>query len=360
MRGILHIWYHHRALNVVVIVTIAIGLMFPLAILSTASFMLDNLMLCRYEDPQNRIVADCRSVYQTPEKLDEWLDTDNVADYGYIAYKSVLWLTDKEVRTIGVAGVTPEYFELEGFELEKGRMITAEEYAQGAHVCLIRDDIGVTVGETVSLMGEEYEVVGQVNVPKMYGVIAVPYRCMEELAMGDAMQFRLSSRMKDKESALRFQMSSLGFSDSILNFARGEEINAPYIDSIRGQISDLLKKGSIVMAAALVSIVFILTGKAFEERYLIGLRIAMGATGRRIYGELFLENGILTVLALLLDLILFPIVIRHMRTVYGYPSAWMLAIIAGALLMIVAAVSGIIYLRAAGKKAPAVLLKEEN
>ena len=114
------------------------------------------------------------------------------------------------------------------------------------------------------------------------------------------------------------------------------------------------------MAAALVSIVFILTGKAFEERYLIGLRIAMGATGTRIYGELLMENGILTAFALLLDLMLFPIVIRHMRTVYGYPSAWMLAGIAGALFFIVAAVSGIVYLRAAGKKAPAALLKEEN
>lgn len=360
MRGLLHVLYHHRVLNTVVVVTIAIGLMFPIAVLSTVSFMLDNLVLCQYEDPQNRVVVDCRSVYFPPEQIEEWVIKEGVAECGYIAYTSVLWLTDHEVDTLGTAGVTPEYFELEGFELEKGRMITAEEYEQGAHVCLLRADIGVAVGETISLMGEDYQVVGQVNVPKMYGVIALPYCCMEDLAAGDSMQYRISFRMKDQESAIRFPMSAFDFADSVLNFAWGDEINAPYRDSIREQITDKLKKGSIVMAAALISIVFILTGKACEERYLIGLRISMGATGGRIYGELLIENGILAFLALLLDLMLFPIVIRSMRTVYGYPSAWMLACIAAALLLIVVSVSGIVYLRSAKGMAPAELLKGEN
>ncbi len=360
MRGLLHVLYHHRILNMVVVVTVAIGLMFPIAVLSTVSFMLDNLVLCRYEDPQNRIVADCRSVYFPPEQIEERVVTEGVAKCGYIAYTSVLWLTEHEVNTVGIAGVTPEYFELEGFELEKGRMITAEEYMQGAHVCLIRDEIGVSVGETVSLLGEEYEVVGQVNVPKMYGVAAVPYRCMEELAAGDSMQFRLSFRMRDRDSAIRFPMSSLDFADTVLDFAWGEEINAPYVESIQMQIADKMKKGSVVLVTALISIILILSGKVCEERYLIGLRISMGATGLRIYGELLAENGILTACALLLDLLLFPIVIRNMRTVYGYPSLWMLLCIVGALFLIVAAVSGIVYLQAAKGTTPASLLKEEH
>lgn len=359
MKYILHLLYHHRLLNAVVIVTIAIGLMFPIAVLSTISFMVDNLALCSYDDPQTRIVANCRSIYQQPRQIDEYLDIDGVTDYGFIAYTGVLCVTDKEVRTVGVAGATPGYFELEGIELEEGRLITEEEYEQGAHVCMLRDDCGVEVGECISLMGEAYEVVGQVNVPKMYGIIAVPYRCMEELAAGDSMQFRLSFHMKDKEAAMRFPVSCLDFTDSILDFEWGEEINAPYIESIRLQIADKMKKGGIVIFTALISILFVLTGKVCEERYLIGLRISMGATGVRIYLELLLENGILMACALLLDLLLFPIVIRNMRTVYGYPSMWMLVCIAGALIVIVAVVTGIVYLRAARKTTPSDLLKGE-
>ncbi|MCM1103688.1 MAG: ABC transporter permease [Clostridium sp.] len=359
MSHILHLLYHHRLLNAAVVITVAIGLMFPIAVLSTVSFMLDNLRLCSYDDPQNRIVADCRSVYQQPERLDEWLDTDQTAEYGYIAYTGVLRITDQGVETIGVAGTTERYLELEGFALEDGRMITKEEYEQGAHVCMLRDDCGVSVGEVISLMGEDYEVVGRINVPKMYGVAAVPYRCMEELAAGDRMQFRISFRMEGPEAAIRFPMSCLDFADEVLSFAWGEEINEPYVGSIRAQAADMLRKGGIVIFAALISILFILTGKVCEERYLIGLRIGMGATGMRIYWELLIENGILMACALLLDLLLFPIVIRNMRTVYGYPSPWMLACIAGVLLVITAVVSGVVYLRAVRRMSPAELLKGE-
>lgn len=359
MKHILHLLHYHRLLNAVVVVTVAIGLMFPIAVLSTVSMMLDNLELCAYDDPQNRIVVNCRSIYQKPEQLHERLMTDGVAGYGYIAYISVLRITDKGIQTLGVAGATPEYFELEGFELIEGRMITAEEYAKGAHVCLVRDGVGVSVGRMLSLMGEDYEVVGQINVPKMYGTAAVPYRCMEELSAGDGMQFRIAFCMKDREAVLRFPMSSLDFADSILELDSGDDINAPYIESIRLQIADMMKKGGVVIVTALISILFVLTGKVYEERYLIGLRISMGATGARIYLELLLENGILMVCALLLDLLLFPIVIRNARTVYGYPSMWMLACIAGALIVIVAAVTGIVYLRAARKTTPSDLLKGE-
>lgn len=115
-----------------------------------------------------------------------------------------------------------------------------------------------------------------------------------------------------------------------------------------------------MILAALFSITFVLTGKVCEERYLIGLRMSMGANGTRIYLELLIENSILTLCALLLDLLLFPIVISRARIVYGYPSAWMLACIIAALILIIATVSGIVYLRAARRTTPAALLKEEG
>lgn len=360
MKHILCSLYHHRLLNTIVVVTIAIGLMFPLAILSSISFMLDNVALCSYKDPQNRIVTNCMSAYQTPEQLDEWLVTDEVINYGYFAYRSsVLHVSEKGISLCGVSGITQNYLDLEGYRLESGRLITADEYKNGAHVCLAKFDSGTAVGDSFSLLGVDYEIVGLISMPKLYGTVAVPYRCMEELAAGSNMQFCFSFQMSSSEAANRFRFTSLDFADSIVNFGVGDEINAPYIASIQSHISEFLNLSSIVIFAAFFSILFILMGKVFEERYLIGLRISMGATGTKIYIDLLLENGILTLCALLLDLLFFPIVIRRSRIVYGYPSAWMLACIAAALIVIVAAVSGIVYIQNAKRTTPATLLKEE-
>lgn len=362
MKHILRSLYHHRFLNIIVIVTIAAGLMFPLTISATVSFMLDSLALCSYKDPQNHIVVNCWSVYQTPAQLDEWLIKDGVVSYGYLAYQGsgILHTQEKGISLEGVAGITQSYLDLEGCRLDAGRFFTEEEYAQGAHVCILRSTSEWKVGDSYSLMGVDYKIVGLINLPKMYGSVLVPYRCMEELSANNKMQFRFAFQMTDSEASSRFPASAFAFSDEILGFDVGDSINTLYIESIQNLITGYLKKSSIVVLAALFSILFVLTGKVCEERYLIGLRMSMGANGARIYLELLIENGILTLCALLLDLLLFPIVIHCATNVYGYPSAWMLGCITGALILIVAAVSGMVYLQTTKHATPAELLKKEG
>lgn len=247
MKHILCSLYHHRLLNAVVIVTIAIGLMFPLATSAAISFMLDNLALCSYEEPQNHIVVNCISTYQTPIQLDEWLLQDGVVNYGYLAYRSggILHAQEEGISLTSVTGITQSYMDLEGYRMEAGRTFTEEECAQGAHVCLMRPDSGLKVGDYYSLMGTDYEIVGLINLPKLYGSIVVPYRCMEELAAGNKMQFRISFEMVDAETAGRFPATAFVFADTILGFDVGDDINIPYIESIKNLITNHLKKAAL-------------------------------------------------------------------------------------------------------------------
>ena len=356
----------HWLLNGIVIITIAIGLMFPIAILSTISYMIDNMHLCEYDDPENRVFVNCHGSYQDPGELHEKLaaGTEGVAHYGYVTYEPMLTFTEERMYIRGVSGVTQSYLELEGYLVTEGRLINEQEYEQAARVCMLdeaenNNTFHLKIGDTISLMGEDYKVVGFVSVPKRPGSIMVPYRCLPELLGENSTQFMFSFQMENETAVRYFSAGWMDFTDYSLEIQYGEEISKPYVQSIRQHITDKFKQSSVVALSALFSILFILYGKTMEEQCFIGLRLALGATGGRIYREMLAENLLLTGTALLLDLLLFPAVIRQVRTVYGYPSGWMLAWIIGGLVLITAAVTGAVYLRVTGKRAAIEMLKGE-
>lgn len=75
------------------------------------------------------------------------------------------------------------------------------------------------------------------------------------------------------------------------------------------------------MLFGIISFIFIIAGKVSEEQYSIGVKMSLGASKGMIYIELFLQNLILILSAVLIDIICFPLV-KKLLPQLGFIIDW--------------------------------------
>ncbi|MBQ7954613.1 MAG: ABC transporter permease [Lachnospiraceae bacterium] len=353
----------NRILNGIVVLTIAVGLLFPLAQGCIIENCFVNMNLCQYNEPEKMVVTSFHSSYLSPEQVQEMLlpMEEEIQKYGYISYSSASVVWENEMFSTGVSGCEGAYTELEGFRLLKGRRITEEEFSKGAKVCYLMEgsdiyDGGATLGDRIHILGQEYEIVGIAAMLKMYGSVVIPYACVAETLGKNNFQYRFSVQGKvplDVQDIQRLMPSGVLF----IELGQGESVNMPYIDSLWSLILKRARIMLLVLGVSLISICAVLLGRVSGQRYQIGVKLSLGAKKKTILREIWGENTLLVLLALVVDAVVFAFVNFASDGVMQYPSFFLFAVTFLFVSLLVGVAGLIIYIKIVGGKNTIKLLK---
>ncbi len=321
---------YHKVINLIVVITLAIGMLYPLGMATIIREIVIDRDLCRYDDVENHMIVDC---FDTLTPLEEyrdklsWLEVNGL-EYGMITYYISTAYVGGGFRQVGFSSYTNEYLEQEGYRLVEGRLLTEEEHEQGAPYCLVSwGGSERRIGDKINVLGNELEVVGIVQCPMMFGGIMVSQNWLYRTIGNSRIQFRISIHAPNGWGDITQGDVRRGLPlEEISAVTRGEEIYKEYYESIDQQIWKRLSSSLMVLIPALCSLAAILFGKVMEQKYQIGLRMALGATKRQIVIEIFFENFILFIAAFCVDMVLFIPVKRISTLVSMYPGAALTAI----------------------------------
>lgn len=300
-----------KLLSGIVIASIAVGLAFPVAVLTRINYY-DKYYWCElYNDVEHTVVIDSLCDALEEEKFRELMSVPDcgITDVGFFATYSTTQVFKGDSRITNIAGCNASYLEVGKTKLLNGRYPTAEEITSGAKVCVSKESthIGenIRVGDTVTLAGTDFEVIGIIRDVELYGSFLIPYNAL--LALTDMERFQYMSYL---ETAGTPDM------DAIKTYFRLEETVDPlqmltaveaqenYTQRGNASIKRQLAVNSVIALFSIISFTLIIVGKVLGEQYGIGVKTAMGATKGQLFWELTLQNFILIEIAAVIAIFL--------------------------------------------------------
>lgn len=313
----------NKLLNIIVIVSVAVGMMYPVIACTIVDRILFDAKLNEYQDIERTTVLEFFAPYMEQSEIDGRIKalSEDIDGFGYQAIYTVTARWKKHTMVTNVGGYSSGYLLLEGNKLDKGRLITEEEMSEGSPVCLVstNGNNAYKTGGSISFMGTSYRIVGIIYMPKSYAGVLIPYKAMEKFVGRNNIQYKVTIHTKQKPD-INELTGKLDFASSVLTAGTAEENVKPYLESVWTHIKDRIGIGLIVLLFAVISITMIIIGKTMDEQYVLGVKMSVGATGSRVFFETFLQNSILMIIALLLDFLLFPVAKHYYRIIRSYPD----------------------------------------
>lgn len=306
---------HQRLLSIIVVLTVALGMLFPLADFAMANDMLEMTKNSVYQDEQHTAVVDFSAPCTDEPSVTTNLRSlsPDIRRFGFSAiYQTTLTCKDLRIADT-VGGFNKNYLDVgRYYQLVDGRLPSEEEYESGAKVCLIRqktrlDNAGVKIGDTVSISATDFRVIGKINTVT-YGSVLIPYRSLIPLAGNVKLQFNALLQTKDIPNTVAIGATLKRLPDaSAVLVKSGSEVQKQFIDSSEPILKKDLLTGLAVLLFAAVSFVLIVVGKMLDDQYVTGVKMAVGATKRQIFADLFTQNAVLITAAIVIDFLVVPL-----------------------------------------------------
>lgn len=170
-------------------------------------------------------------------------------------------------------------------------MLEAADFGQNVCILKATDSYatkGTKVGDTITILGTDFEVVGIVQMTRVYSGIIVPYAAMEQIAPKTSMQHRYLFEIKDDTEAKtnetestpdetmiesKVLQSGADSVDSIMSIR--EEEQQIILPSIKKNQRPWLIAGTVVFLFALFSAWNIFSGRMLDEKHSYGIKKAV-------------------------------------------------------------------------------------
>ena len=221
-----------------------------------------------------------------------------------------------------VTGVTPEYWEVQNFEMASGTFLSAQDYQRGAKVAVLGSDVKETLFDTADPVGQRMRmgslIVTVIGVLESEGFgmnspdssILIPLTAMQQAvaqprtAQGERAVSSISLTVSDEKfvdqvveditSLLRTRHRLGPGVDDDFNIMSTQEI-AETVTEVTGTLTLLL--GAIAAISLLVGgigVMNIMLVSVLERTREIGIRKALGARERDIWIQFLVEAALLT------------------------------------------------------------------
>lgn len=318
---------YERFMSAVVFLALLAGIFFLLFGVNGISDLQANARLSRYENVEQLRILDVNQMYEEPEEIDkriaECVEKGVITDAGYYAISRQIVYGRTDSFSIYVNAASQHYFDVDGNELIDGRFFTEEEVNEGAAVCMLShngslEEDGVRVGDMVTILGTDYEVVGILRAPKMHGGVILPYRAGKAmLSMGSNQYHMLVYTNSERRIQDKVLLQTL-FPNGSGSVETGEETERMYLDSVSHYSRRRALECACVLFFTCVSMVLLLVGKTVAGRYRMGVRLAVGAGRSSIRRQEMLQNLLLMMVAFVVDALLYGKIAGTVRGMNPY------------------------------------------
>lgn len=317
-----------KLLSGIVIASVALGMLFPISVLSQINYRVKNFSNPFYNDIEHTAVLDCFIETHDTETMKTMLTPpdSNIKNIGFFAAYSTTMVFEGESWISFVAAYEPEYMKIGRTELLSGRFLTDEELSEGAKVCLCAESDRVgkkeRLGDFITIGGTDFEIVGIIRDRKLYGGTMIPYNSLLKMTNAKDLQYKVylqSDGELDMDAIKVFVRKNDEFIKTIDSMSVRSAVECQ--EDLVNRVTVIFKRnmlvGSIITLFSIISFTLIIIGKVINEQYVMGVKTAMGATKGQLFIDLILQNFILIQIAAIIAMALSQVVISLLPGLNG-------------------------------------------
>ena len=289
-----------RRLNLQMILCTAAALLLPCMALAYFRGVAQDRDLLKLRDEANVFVAS-GTLYCRQGEAEALFSPLPVAESEAVYGAQVLFDGNAKKVVTGYASGISEHFEnFVPFELLEGRMLTAQEFADGAPVALVSDDFfrfkGIARAQTpffLSVDGQSIEVVGILRCPSYTVGFLVPAKRLQTFTNGgDGKVDTLYARFAQptSENNVRKELAQNGIDTQEVRVKTASAVYAEMVRSTGISASIIFAVGLLALLFSAVNLTLIVAGKLTNAKKVIAVKLAVGAARADVMGETALEN----------------------------------------------------------------------
>lgn len=288
---------HKKLLNVLVILSVAVGFLFPVYSISNMNYIQKNYGTPPYKDVEHTVIADffikAEEESSMNEKMLKW--SEQIKKVGFFAsYNAVMEYKDESY--VGyVSGCNSSFLEVSNTILASGRFPTKEEMENGANVCLVTSTSGhgYKIGSIVNIGGTDFKIIGIFRDIHIYGGVLMPYNALYTFVKGKSVQHKayLQTEEEPKVSEISSEVRNSAEQTQFVSLAVDDE--AVLHKSFKEYMSEAFKKSSIVLLFSIIGFTLIMVGRMISEQYILGVKTAVGATRVQLFLDSLFQNYLL-------------------------------------------------------------------
>jgi putative ABC transport system permease protein len=299
--------------------------------------------------------------FQVPSRVSLWTTVTQIAE--------VKRGSKKTTPNVFVTGVNDGYFVIKNLEFEQGRSFSELEVQSGPQLVILGSKVYKTLfkdkesieGQTVSLMGGQFRVIGLIKEKGGFGgdpsmnfdnMVFVSIVKGNQLARGNELRYRINVGIPDP-TQMEFAM---GEATGLFRRIRGDDPGQP--DSFELRRSEALSEvegvigivqlvgigiSAITLLGASIALMNIMLVSVTERTREIGIRKALGATPTKIKRQFVVEAVVVCLLGGVAGVILGIVVGNVFSAVLGSPQfvvPWGWIVIGFVVCILVGLVSG--------------------
>lgn len=308
----------NKRLNIIVIISLSIGLFMPFFSIASINHFLKNLNSLKpivLEDAYQLSVFSEHLSESDYLKLKKDMRTENVA--GSERVNAVVEINGYKIADT-VMGVQSDYREFIHINLIEGQWFKQEELITNARVCIIEknlldsNEITAKLGDPIELNGYTFKIIGICDTFDSTGQIYVPCDSIPIFSLvKEKHQYNLYLQYGEDSSLDIVQRKADAIFTQILYLTTIQEsYKNKVLFGIQNSIVLFCVTIPILIFSCLNSIL-VISGKVESMQYNLKLKMIMGADSRDFFLSCFCENFLLMMAGYILDILFMPIV-RHL------------------------------------------------
>lgn len=319
--------YALRRINIIIVITISIGLLIPLAILTIVNNTFENIQMSRDEVTDQTVIIEFAGKFLTEENMSKKLERfiPDMEEMGFC----VMYMTSGTIQNkdcvISLASYSSEYLNLVQYKVEEGHMLTEEEIENNIEVCNLQWGYTGYEGQgelniPITVMGHQLKPVGVIRHKAVYGSVIVGYPLLEKM-IGDKANLQYYIIVKSANMPSIAQLTTKFSSDPSISELQVLSAKDYYKVRSDAAIRDFSKKlgfASLALGFSVIGFVMIMYGKICDEQYMIALKLGIGASKKDIFFEILIQIVCIVVLAYLIDFSILPYVMKGMSIGVAY------------------------------------------
>lgn len=288
---------HKKLLNALVILSVAVGFLFPVYSISFMNYVEKNYGTPPFKDIEHTVVADVfmeaeeESIME--EKMLQWNEQITKAGF-FVTYETVTEY--KGDSFVGYAtGCTSDFLGMRNTILVDGRFPTEEEMETGAKVCLVKSSSGrnYKIGSMINVGGTEFEIIGSFRDIRLFAGVLMPYKSLYPMVEKKTLQSVAYLQTEGEPDVSKIKSDIRSAVERVQYVESAADSEVPMMKQYEEYITKDFKQSSVILLFSIISFTLIIAGRMLNEQYVLGVKTAVGATRVQLFFDLLLQNYLL-------------------------------------------------------------------
>lgn len=288
---------HKKLLNILVILSVTIGFLFPVYSISYMNYVEKNYGTPPFKDIEHTVVADIYMKAEEESVMEEnmlaW--SEQIQKAGFFVTYETIEEYEGESFVGRAAGCNYDFLETRNTNLVDGRLPTKEEMETGAKVCLARSNSGKNykIGTTVNVGGTDFEIIGIFRDIRFMSDMLMSYEAIYPMVENKSLQ-SVVTLLTDGEPKMGKMGAKITSSvDAVQYIKSAADSEVPMMERVEEIMTEDLRKSSVILVFSLISFTLIIAGRMLNEQYVLGVKTAVGATRFQLFSDLLFQNFLL-------------------------------------------------------------------